>query len=300
MDTVRTSVVHTPAASLPRTITAQALRVTLGRHAHPLMIDVRRIEAFSKATHLIAGATWRNPFDVLTWCKYLPRHIPIVVYCVHGYEISANVAAALAEEGLNTATLEGGIAAWEAIGAPLVAKMAASPDAKMAVPQIPSAINAPSTWVTRSRPKIDRIACPWLIRRFIDPLAVFVYVPADEVQSYAARTGAIAYDVPGVRFTHRGERGELCSFDALIADFDLHDASLHALAKIVRGADTGQPELTAQSPGLLALSLGLSQLYPDDHTMLNFGLIAYDAYYAWLQSAQHEAHNADLFTKASA
>ena len=86
MDTVRTSAVHTPNANIPRTITAQALRVTLGRHAHPLMIDVRRIEAFSKATHLIAGATWRNPFDVLSWCKYLPRHIPIVVYCVHGYD----------------------------------------------------------------------------------------------------------------------------------------------------------------------------------------------------------------------
>ncbi len=297
MDTVRPKIVSTPSANLPRTTTAQALRATLGRAAHPLVIDVRRIEAFSKATHLIAGATWRNPFDVLTWCKYLPRHVAIVVYCVHGFEISKNVAAALAEEGLNAATLEGGIAAWEAISAPLIAKMAPLPDAKMAAPLIPSAINAPSTWVTRARPKIDRIACPWLIRRFIDPLADFVYVPANEVQAYAARTGAIAYDVPGVIFTHRGE---MCSFDALMQDFDLQDASLNALAKIVRGADTGQPELTAQSPGLLALSLGLSQLYEDDHTMLNFGMIAYDAYYAWLQSAQAEVHNADLFNKAKA
>jgi rhodanese-related sulfurtransferase len=297
MDTVRINAATTPNANLPRTITAHALRATLGRHAHPLVIDVRRIEAFSKATHLIAGATWRNPFEVLSWCKYLPRHVSIVVYCVHGFEISANVAAALAEEGLNVATLEGGIAVWEAIGAPLLAKMAPLPDAKMAAPLIPSAINAPSTWVTRARPKIDRIACPWLIRRFIDPLAAFVYVPANEVQAHAARTGAIAYDVPGVTFTHRGE---MCSFDALMQDFDLQDASLKALAKIVRGADTGQPELTAQSPGLLALSLGLSQLYADDHTMLNFGMIAYDAYYAWLQSAQAEVHNADLFNKAKA
>ena len=296
MDTVSANVspTHstTPNANIPRTITAQSLRSTLGRAAHPLVIDVRRVEAFSKATHLIAGATWRNPFDVLAWAKYLPRHVPIVVYCVHGFEISTNVAAALAEEGLNTAILEGGIDAWMTLGAPLTANMVMSPEAKMASPLIPSAINAPSTWVTRARPKIDRIACPWLIKRFIDPLAVFVYVPADEVQAYAARTGAIAYDVPGVRFTHRGE---LCSFDALLQDFDLQDASLTALAKIVRGADTGQPELTPQSAGLLALSLGLSRLYDDDLTMLNFGLIAYDAYYAWLQSAQAEVHNADLF-----
>ncbi len=300
MDTVRTPASHTPSANLPRTITAQALRTTLGRNAHPLVIDVRRVEAFSKATHLIAGATWRNPFDVLSWCKYLPRHVPIVVYCVHGFEISKNMAAVLAEKGLNTATLEGGIEAWNGIGAPLVAKMAASNDtteANMAVPLIPSAINAPSTWVTRARPRIDRIACPWLIRRFIDPLADFVYVPTHEVHAYAARSGAIAYDVPGVRFTHRGA---LCSFDALLLDFDLRDLSLQALAKIVRGADTGQSDLTAQSPGLLALSLGLSQLYEDDHTMLNFGMIAYDAYYAWLQSAQAEVHNADLLNKAKA
>lgn len=299
MDTARTNAASTPSANFPRTITATALRATLGRASHPFVIDVRRIEAFNKATHLIAGATWRNPFDVLSWSKYLPRHQPIVVYCVHGFEISTNVATALAEDGLNTGVLTGGIEAWKAINAPLTAKMAVPPNplAKATTPLIPSAINAPSVWVTRARPKIDRIACPWLIRRFIDPLAQFVYVPADDVRAYAARTGAIAYDVPNVTFTHRGEQ---CSFDALLQDFDLRDASLNALANIVRGADTNQLALTPQSPGLLAVSLGLSKLYEDDHTMLNFGMIVYDAYYAWLQSAQGELHNANLFKQVPA
>lgn len=286
MDTVRSS----PAspASFPRTIPTAALLATLGRHAHPLVIDCRSAEAFGNDTHMIAGATWRDPFQVNAWTKYLPRHQTIVVYCVHGFEISKNVAAALAAAGLNVAMLEGGIAGWRDAGGATIKKSAA--------PTIPSGINAPSVWVTRARPKIDRIACPWLIRRFIDPLAEFVYVPAHEVRDYATQTGAVAYDVPDTAFTHRGD---LCSFDALLQDFDLHNAALDALAKIVRGADTGKPDLTPESPGLLALSLGLSQLYADDHEMLAHGMIAYDALYAWLCTARDEKHNADLFKKTT-
>jgi hypothetical protein len=235
---------------------------------------------------MISGATWRDPFQVADWAKYLPRHQPVIVYCVHGFEISKNAAAALAAENIDVGVLEGGIDAWRAVGGATIKKLSQ--------PQIPSRANAPSVWVTRARPKIDRIACPWLIRRFIDPLAEFVYVPASDVLAHAERTGAIAYDVPNVTFTHRGE---LCSFDALINDFGLHDPALDALAKIVRGADTGNPQLTPQSPGLLALSLGLSQLYADDHEMLAHGMITYDALYAWLQSARDEVHNADLFKK---
>jgi rhodanese-related sulfurtransferase len=280
MDTVR----HPPSARPPRLVSVAALQSAIGRAAAPLVIDVRRQQGFDADTHLIAGATWRDPCQVADWAKYLPRHRPVVVYCVHGFEISKNAAAALAAEGLDVGYLDGGIDAWRASDGPTIKKLTE--------PQIPSRPNAPSVWVTRARPKIDRIACPWLIRRFIDPLAEFVYVPTDEVLQHAAKTGAIAYDVPKVTFTHRGD---LCSFDALINDFDLHDPSLDALAKIVRGADTGQPEMTPQSPGLLALSLGLSQLYADDHEMLAHGMIAYDALYAWLQSARDEVHNADLF-----
>jgi rhodanese-related sulfurtransferase len=287
MDTVRSFSVADSSCLSPRLISIASLSATLGRAAHPLVIDVRRAEAVAKDPVLIAGATWRDPFQVNDWVKYLPRHRDIVVYCVHGFEISKNAADAIAAEGLRVGYLDGGVAAWREAGGATFKKMAS--------PAIPSLVNQPSVWVTRERPKIDRIACPWLIRRFIDPLAEFVYVPSSEVQAYASRTGAIAYDVPAVTFTHRGE---LCSFDALMQDFDLQDASLLALAKIVRGADTGQPAMTPQSPGLLAISLGLSQLYANDHDMLAHGMIVYDALYAWLQSARDEIHNADLFNKA--
>jgi hypothetical protein len=139
-----------------------------------------------------------------------------------------------------------------------------------------------SKWVTRERPKIDRIACPWLIRRFIDPRAEFHYVPSAEVRAVAEADQAIPYDVPDVQFSHRGD---LCSFDAFLADFSINDPALAELALIVRGADTGKPELTPQSPGLLAVSLGLSINYPDDHAMLEHGMVVYDALYSWIRSA---------------
>ena len=148
--------------------------------------------------------------------------------------------------------------------------------------------HAHSKWVTRERPKIDRIACPWLIRRFIDPRAEFLYVPSTQVRAVAEAERAIPYDVPDVQFAHRGE---LCSFDAFLADFGLDDPALVDLARIVRGADTGKPELTPQSPGLLAVSLGLSVNYPDDHAMLEQGMVIYDALYAWIRSAQTKRHH---------
>ena len=151
-----------------------------------------------------------------------------------------------------------------------------------------------SKWITRERPKIDRIACPWLIRRFIDPRAEFLYVPSAQVLAAAKAENAIPYDVPDVQFSHRGA---LCSFDAFIADFVLDDPALGELALIVRGADTGKPELTPQSPGLLAISLGLSVNYTDDHVMLEHGMVVYDALYAWIRSARGEVHNAALFEK---
>ena len=149
-----------------------------------------------------------------------------------------------------------------------------------------------SKWVTRERPKIDRTACPWLIRRFIDPRAEFLYVPAERVQAVAAAEQAIPYDVPAVQFSHRGE---LCSFDAFLADFAIADPALAELARIVRGADTGRPELTPQSPGLLAISLGLSLNYSDDHAMLEQGMVVYDALYAWIRAARAEGQGAERF-----
>ena len=142
-------------------------------------------------------------------------------------------------------------------------------------------------WITRERPKIDRIACPWLIARFIDKEPEFLYVPAERVMAVAAETGAIPYDVPGVELVHVAE---LCSFDAFLAKHALDDPALHQLAAIVRGADTSRLDLTPQSAGLYALSLGLSQVYADDHEMLKHGMVMYDALYAWCKSCQGETH----------
>ena len=136
-------------------------------------------------------------------------------------------------------------------------------------------------WVTRARPKIDRIACPWLIQRFIDPEAEFLYVPAADVLRVAVQTGATPYDVPGVEMGHVGE---LCSFDAFLAKHGLTDPALVRLATIVRGADTDRLDLAPQSAGLLAISLGLSRCHADDHAMLAHGMVLYDALYAWCQT----------------
>jgi hypothetical protein len=143
-------------------------------------------------------------------------------------------------------------------------------------------------WITRERPKIDRIACPWLIARFIDETPEFLFVPASMVMSEAQRTGAIPYDVPGVELTHVGE---LCSFDAFLARYRFDAPALRQLATIVRGADTSRLELTPQSAGLYALSLGLSINHRDDHEMLKHGMVMYDALYAWCREGQGETHN---------
>lgn len=143
-------------------------------------------------------------------------------------------------------------------------------------------------WITRERSKIDRIACPWLIARFIDETPEFLYVPSGDVVRIANERGAIPYDIPGVELTHVGE---LCSFDAFLNKYRLgQDAALQQLARIVRGADTSRLDLTPQSSGLYAISLGLSQVYADDHEMLEHGLVMYDALYAWCQRCQAETH----------
>jgi hypothetical protein len=143
-------------------------------------------------------------------------------------------------------------------------------------------------WVTREHPKIDRIACPWLISRFINPLAEFIYVPVSEVPSVAAEKRATPYDIKGAEFGHVGDR---CSFDAIVRIFEIRDSALDQLATIVRGADTSRPDLMPQCEGLLAISYGLSANYPDDHEMLKHGLVIYDALYKWcrLQAEKHRS-----------
>jgi hypothetical protein len=142
-------------------------------------------------------------------------------------------------------------------------------------------------WITRERPKIDRVACPWLIARFIDDAAEFLFVPASDVLPQATKTGAIPYDVENVELSHVGP---LCSFDAFLEKYRLDDPALHELAVIVRGADTDRHDLSPQCPGLFAISLGLSQLFSDDHEQLRHGFVMYDALYAWLTRARGETH----------
>ncbi|MBI3545432.1 MAG: chromate resistance protein [Gammaproteobacteria bacterium] len=142
-------------------------------------------------------------------------------------------------------------------------------------------------WITRERPKIDRIACPWLIARFIDKAPEFLFVPADQVLKVAETTGATPYDIPGVEMTHVGEH---CSFDTFLKKYKLDDPALQQLAVIVRGADTARLDLAAQAPGLLAISLGLSRIFSDDHEMLRHGMVMYDALYAWCNECQKETH----------
>jgi hypothetical protein len=143
-------------------------------------------------------------------------------------------------------------------------------------------------WITRQRPKIDRVACPWLIAKFIDPRAEFLFVPPDRVTSQADEVGAIPYDVPGVELTHDGP---LCSFDAFLTKYRLTDSALHELATIVRGADTARLDLAPQCAGLLAISLGLSHNFPDDDEMLRRGFVIYDALYSWLTQVRDEKHD---------
>ena len=145
-----------------------------------------------------------------------------------------------------------------------------------------------TVWVTRERPKIDRIACPWLIRRFIDPDAVFLFVAAPQVPAVAESFGATPFDIEGVFWSHRGDT---CTFDTMLTEFGLQSTALERLATIVRGADTARPELAPQAPGLLAISLGLSQLIDDDLKQLEAGLPIYDALYLWCRDASEETHN---------
>ena len=249
----------------------------------PLLIDVRKNEAFIASGYALPGALRRDPLHADAWASTLPAAASVLVYCVHGHQVSQNTMTTLRQRGITAHFLQGGIEAWRELGHPLMAKAAGSA----------------TRWVTRERPKIDRIACPWLIRRFVDAQAQFLYVPTEQVAAVAAREQATAYDVgPQVAstlFTHDGER---CSFDAFIKIYRLGaDTALIRLADIVRGADTDRLDLAPQSAGLLAMSLGMSRSMTDDHAMLESMLPVYDALYAWCRDAvagQDEKHNWQL------
>jgi rhodanese-related sulfurtransferase len=255
-----------------RSISPHDLYAQLGTARAPVLVDVRREPAFRDGDRMIVGAIHRPPEAVEAWRHELPAGRPVVAYCVHGHEVSQGVAAALGRAGVQAAYIAGGIAGWQ--GAKLPTRRKRGPQE--------------NKWVTREHPKIDRIACPWLVSRFIKPDAEFIYVPPDQVSKTANDVGGTPYDIKNVEFGHVGDR---CSFDAIVSAYDIHDAALDHLATIVRGADTSRPDLTPQGEGLLAISYGLSANHPDDHEMLRNGLVMYDALYTWcrLQAAKGAA-----------
>ncbi len=254
----------------PSSISPSDLYARLGTAAAPLLFDVRRPEAFDADDKLVMGAVYRAPSDVDRWLKLLPFGHPAVVYCAHGGEMSQGVAKALRAVGIEASYLEGGIAGWTEQRLPTRKKLAGA-----------------DKWVTRERPKIDRIACPWLIARFINPNAEFIYVPASQVLAAAKERDATPYDIPNVEFGHVGDR---CSFDAIVRVYDVKDAALDRLATIVRGSDTSRPDLAPQCPGLNAISFGLSANFSDDHEQLKHGMMMYDALYTWCRGAQADSH----------
>src|SRR4029079_1899961 len=246
----------------------------------PQIIDVRRRQAYEESPHLLPGAVWRDAPKTAEWVTQLDVTRPIVIACKAGHEMSQGAAAQLRASNIDAGVLEGGYEAWSKAGLALVAK----PELERIAPR------RPSTWVTRRRPKIDRVACPWLIRRFLDPQARILYVDPDQVVAVAKETGAIPLDIEHAEISDGGPR---CRFDTMLKLFDLEDEpSLNRLALIVRGADTARPELAPEAAGLHTISLGLSALAgDDDHGLLQRGFMVYDALFAYLRFAAQERHN---------
>lgn len=267
---------------IPLGISPRELAGRTGVPGAPMLLDVRRHARFAESTHLLATAQWCAPEALADFASSHPPR-EVVVYCVYGHEISQQAAATLRQAGWNARFLAGGfdggepgvdspqdLAEWRAVRPRTMRKRT-----DLGVDGVQA-----STWITRERPKIDRIACPWLVHRFIDPRATFLYVPTTDVLTQAAQLGAVAFDIPGAPISHDGE---LCSFDTLLRAFDLqHDLALSGLARTVRAADTDRLDLAPPAAGLLAISLGLSALHAaDDLAMLEAAMPVYDALYAW-------------------
>jgi rhodanese-related sulfurtransferase len=243
----------------------------------PVLLDVRIDDDFGADPHLIPSA-YRHPFLKVADLAEDLKGRSVVVYCQKGLKISQGAAALLRNCGVKAESLEGGQFAWRDAKYPMVsAEKLPALDA-----------SGRTVWVTRHRPKIDRIACPWLIRRFIDPKAQFLFVAPSQVSAVAEKFNATPFDVEGVFWSHRDET---CTFDTLIEEFGLGSDALAKLALVVRGADTNRHDLASEAAGLLALSLGLSRMYRDDLQQLEAGMALYDAFYRWARDATDEGHD---------
>lgn len=243
----------------------------------PVIIDVRQDEDFEADPSIVPGAIRLSHANVTDWASRFAGR-SVVITCQKGLKLSQGVAAWLRLAGATAEVLEGGFEAWRA------AKLPTIPVAKLPARDA----RGRTVWVTRERPKIDRIACPWLIRRFVDPSAVFLFVGSTQVEAVAEKFGAAPFDIERVFWSHRGET---CTFDVMIDELGLASEALLRLATIVRAADTARLDLAPESHGLLAASLGLSRMYGDDNEQLEAGMTLYDAFYRWCRDATGETHN---------
>jgi rhodanese-related sulfurtransferase len=259
----------------PKTITADKLARLIGTRACPLLLDVRN----SPGTDLVPASLPRDLAELASDASAVTGRSVIVIDEVGGSD-AHGAAAILRAQGGDAEVLEGGFRGWCAAGNPV-----------LKTDHLPPRTGGGTLWVTRARPKVDRIACPWLIRRFVDPEATFLFVAPAEVLAVAERFGAEPFDVEGegVFWSHRGE---LCTFDVMLEAFGLTSiAPLAHLASVVRGADTDCLDIAPEAAGLLAVSLGLSRLYADDLEQLEAGMLVYDALYRWARDARGETHN---------
>ncbi len=256
----------------PNQITPAQLSRLIGTPDCPTLLDVRLAEDVALDPHLIPTARQIRAQEVESLVTGLAGR-RVVTICHRGRKLSEGAAALLRHYGVHAESLEGGAEAWAAA----------------ALPRVPiAALPASNTWVTRHRPKIDRIACPWLIRRFVDPGARFLYVPPAEVPDVARLFNAIPFDIDGTAFSHSGSD---CTFDTMLKTFGLATPPLDSLARVIRAADTDRHDLAPQAAGLLAISVGLSRLYKDDLQQLEAGLGLYDALYRWARDGQEETHD---------
>jgi rhodanese-related sulfurtransferase len=258
-------------------ISPDKLSRLIGTANAPALIDVRLDDDFAADPRLIPGARRRSHLDIEDWASRLAGQSAVII-CQKGQKLSEGTAAWLRHCNVAAEILEGGHAAWTQADLPTVP-----------ADKVPKRDERGRTvWVTRERPKIDRIACPWLIRRFVDPGAVFLFVASGEVEAVAERFNATPFDIENVFWSHRGE---FCTFDVMVREFGLSTPPLERLATMVRAADTARLDLSPEAPGLLAASLGLSRMYDDDLAQLNTGCLLYDAFYRWCRDATKETHN---------
>jgi rhodanese-related sulfurtransferase len=257
-------------------ISVDKLARLIGTPNCPALVDVRTDDDYKADPRLIPGSIRRAHADVCAWaCEFTGRSA--IAICQSGAKLSEGAAAWMRHGGVAADTLEHGFEGWRKAGLPVVTATRMPPldDHKRTV------------WVTRARPKVDRIACPWLIRRFVDPRAVFLFVAPAEVEGVAERFSAAPFDIEGAFWGHRGDT---CTFDVMVEEFGLATEPLLRLAAIVRGADTGRMDAAPQAAGLLAASLGLSRMYADDLAQLEAGMTLYDAFYRWCRDATDETH----------